>query len=964
MSVDLRPPRRLAKLTAPSSPAGLEDFHFMRPSPIAALALALIAASPAAAADAAFPHRDSDLPADPAVIYGQLENGLRYAILENDTPSDTAALRLRIDMGSLMEADDQRGLAHFLEHMAFNGSENVPEGEMVRILERAGLAFGPDTNAYTSFDETVYMLDLPETDAETLNTAFFLMSEIDDLLLEEEAIENERGVVLSEMRVRNTPGFRAAKTRYEFLYPEALISERFAIGVEDVLASAARERFDDIYRKYYRPERAFFVAVGDFEASDVEARIAEAFGDWTVAGDAGPDPDLGEIGPRGLEAAYFREPSLPTSVSLNFVRPYEAIPDTSETRLDETLRGLGNAILSRRFATISRREDAPFLSAGASHGNVYETAAMASVSAVTEPARWREALATLEQELRRAREHGFTQAELDEQVANLRTAYRDAAEGADTRQSASLAGAITGAFADDSVFVHPRNAHALFAEQADELTLEAVEAAFREEWRDSEPLIFLSTSADIADAEAAILAAYRDSAAEPVKPPPDAAAAEFAYQDFGAPGAVVSRETVEDLGIVRIRFDNNVMLNFKQTDFDQDAVVAQIRFGGGALETPEGGGGLRYLFSNTFAEGGVGAHSLDEIQRLMAGKSVGLNFSAGSDAFSASAATTPGDLQAQLRLWTAYMTDPAYRPESLAQFKQLYRVFYRTLDATPSGILQRDLAPLIHSGDSRFSLPGEAEVEAWSLDDARAYIEPARAGAALEIGVVGDITEAEAVSAVARTLGAIAERAPSRRGFEEARGVDFPLGGDAVTLRHDGEADQAMALVYWPAPDGRDAALARRLTLLSEIFQLKLTDRVREQEAAAYSPNAAYAGYREFPGYGYFRALLELDPADVEPFFDIVDELARDMREGRFDADELERARRPLLEDVEESEERNGYWLGVVGEAQTDPEALDRHRSRRADYESATLDELKALAAGQFDPGAAYRIRILPPETG
>ena len=934
---------------------------------VSALAMSLTAtAAPAAQSDEAaepdFPHQASDLPVDENVVYGELENGLRYAILENDTPTNTAALRMWIDMGALMEADDQRGLAHFIEHMAFNGSENVPEGDMVKILERTGLAFGPDTNAYTSFDETVYQLDLPETDEETLDTAFFLMSELDDLTMTESAIDNERGVVLSEKRVRNTPSFRNAEARYDFLFPDALAASRFPIGTEEVLSNAQRERFVDLYRKYYRPERAFFVAVGDFDAAEIEERIREAFGDWTVEGAEGPEPDLGGVGDRALSAGYFQEEGIPTSIAINVLDPYEAKADTLENRIEQTRRGLGNAILSRRFATISRQEDAPFLSASAGQGDFLETASIASVSAVTEPEKWGDALGVIENELRRAREFGFSQAELDEQIANMRTAYRNAAEQADTRQSVNLANSLVGSFSGDDVFVHPRDAYEIFEANADALSLEAVETAFREQWEGETPLLYLSTSQTLEEPEAEILDAYRAAASQEVEPREDDAAAEFAYQDFGEVGEVISREVVEDPDITRIRFANNVMLNFKQTDFEDDAVRVRMRFGGGALETPQGEGGQRFLFSNAYAQGGLGEHSFDEIQRLMAGKSVGLSFGATSDSFQASARTTPSDLEAQLELWAAYMTDPAYRPESLAQFQQLYRIFYKTLGSTPQGVMNRDVTQMIHSGDTRFGFPDEEEVETWSLDDSRAFIEPARQNAALEIGIVGDITEKEAVALVARTLGAIPERAAARSDFEDVRTVEFPETGETATVRHEGEADRALALVYWPAPDGQEARRARHMSLLAEIFQLKLTERVREQEAATYSPNAYYTGYRTYPGYGYFRVMLDLKPEDVDPFFEITEELAADMREGRFTGDELDRARRPLLENIEENQEQNGYWIGVVSEAQTDDQALMRHRTQRADYEDVTLETLKSLAAGQFDSANEYRVQILPPE--
>jgi len=917
--------------------------------------------APAAAQEEArFPHEVSDLAPDSEVRYGALDNGLRYAIMQNDTPSGGSALRLRVDMGSLMEAETQRGLAHFLEHMAFNGSANVPEGEMVKILERSGLAFGPDTNASTSFNETIYMLDLPESDAETLDTAFFLMSELDDLTLDAGAIDRERGVILSEKRVRNSPGLRAFVAQSEFLYPDALFPARLPIGVDEVLETAQRERFVDLYRRYYRPENVFFVAVGDFEPDAIETRIEEAFCDWTVEGEAGGEPELGGVAERGLEAGYFHDPALPTSVSINYVAPYEDRPDTTQTRREDLLRGLGNAILSRRFASMARGESPPFLNAGASYGELLETAASSSVATTVQAGGWREGLAAIEQELRRAVEFGFTHAELDEQLANVRTAYRNAADQSETRDTFALASAITGAFGGEDVFQHPDDALARFEAMEDSLTLEAVEAAFRAQWTDDTPLLYLTSSEPVDNAEQALIAAFEESRSTAVEAGEEAAAAEFAYADFGAPGAVATRETIEDLGVTTVVFDNNVRLNIKPTDFEDDSVLLKMRFGGGLRATPRDNAAAQFLFSNAFAEGGLGAHSADEVQRLFAGKSVSLNFGIETDAFNASAATTPDDLDDQLALWTAYMSDPGYRDEAFARFQQVYGVFYETLGGNPQSVVQRDVTRVLNSGDPRFGYPEPSEVAALSSEDGQALIEPARTQAALEVGVVGDVDVEAVIEAVAATLGALPARALERETYDEGRDVSFTDRTEPLSFTHEGEPDRGLALVYWPAPDASDEQRRRRLILLTEIFQLKLTERIREQEAATYSPSVGYSGSREFPGYGYIQATLDLQPEDVEPFFAVVDELAADMREGRFDADELERARRPLLESVEENQERNGYWLSFVAEAQTDPDGLERHRTVREDYESLTLEGLQAEAAAYWDPDTALRVSVLP----
>jgi zinc protease len=220
-----------------------------------------------------WPQVKSDLKADPAIRFGVLPNGMRYAIMRNATPPGQVSMRLRFDVGSLMERDDQQGLAHFLEHMAFNGSTNVPtRGDMVKDLERLGLAFGADTNAGTAFDATTYKFDLPKSDDQTVDTSLTLLREIaSNLTLDQTAMDQERGVILSEERLRGTPSYRITKQRYAFMMPGQLPPQRFPIGLVPVIQSAKADLLADIYHRYYRPERATLVIVGDIAPDAIEA---------------------------------------------------------------------------------------------------------------------------------------------------------------------------------------------------------------------------------------------------------------------------------------------------------------------------------------------------------------------------------------------------------------------------------------------------------------------------------------------------------------------------------------------------------------------------------------------------------------------------------------------------------------------------------------------------------------------
>ena len=912
--------------------------------------------------EAVWPHDASDLEPDPAVTYGQFDNGLRYIILENDTPTGTASLRMRIDAGSLNETEDQRGLAHFLEHMAFNGSENVPEGEMIKILERYGLAFGPDTNAFTSFDQVQYQLDLPSVDDELLDTGLFLMRETaGNLTLAPDAIDKERGVIIAEERARNSFGLRRLTDLLKFLGPDTPLAERLPIGELDIIETAPPEAFRAIYDSYYRPENITLVVAGDIDTSDIETRIRANFADWQPEGAAGPPAELGSVDPnRGLDAGFFYDPDVPTFISIAKVKPPVVEPDTSETRRRNLIRSIGNNILTRRLSRLSRQEDAVFIGGSAAHSSFFNAAETATLDLTTSPENWEAALALGEQELRRALEHGFTPAELAEQIANIRTSLKNAADQAATRTSTNLAATLASAIHEQDVFTTPQSGLERFEAFAGEISVEDVHAAFRAQWEGGGgPLIHLSNNVEIDDAREKILAAWTESGSVPVTPPEAAEQAAFAYTDFGQPGEVVSDTLIEDLGIRTLVFDNNVRLNLKKTDFEDAVIRISLRIGGGLLEFPADKDGLSVFMSVAFPQGGLEAHSIDELQTILAGRSVSSGLVAGEDSFGASLATTPDDFLLQMQVLAAGLTAPGYRPEAAAQYEQLVSVFLPTLDAEPGGILQRDVDRILRSGDVRFGIGSEEALLARNFDELKPVLDRALTEGAIEIGLVGDLDEAAVIAAVAETFGALPARLADPQSFDTARNVAFPTDSSPRTLTHAGPANKALALTYWPTTDNSDQKSTYVRNLLRAVLRLKLTDTLREELGATYSPGAGSNASGTYPGYGYLSATSEVNPADIDRVFEAVADIAADMAAGGISEDELQRARQPILENIEEARETNGSWLGIVDEAQTAPEFLERWRTSPDVYQSITVEDLTAAAIRWFDPDKALQVRIV-----
>ncbi len=488
---------------------------------LAFLLTSAVQASPAtlspAPSSATWAQTRGDLSPDPGVVFGVLSNGMRYAIMKNATPGGQTSLRLRVGSGSLEENDSEQGLAHVLEHMAFRGSTHVAADQMVKILQRKGLAFGPDTNAFTDWTQTVYMLDLPHSDADTLGTGLMLMRETaGNLTLDDKALSTERGVVLSEERLRDTPDYRAEKAQLDLFLHGQLASRRFPIGLVDVVKNAPDSLVRIFYEANYRPERTTLIAVGDFDPADVETRIKALFADWRPVGPPTVEPDLGQVQSRGAMVKLVEQPGASTRAVIAWARPYDASPDTADKERRETVEFLGLAVLNRRLGALARGEHPPFLGAGASFQNLFHSAKIAVVETVSPPAGWKESLGAAEREVRRLVAYGVTQAELDREIAEDRATLTTALAGAATRPTPSLASSLVDTVDGDEVFTSPASDLAVFESAVKGLTVEQVDAAVKAVFAGAGPLVELATPEPIAGGETEVAAQFAKAASEPL----------------------------------------------------------------------------------------------------------------------------------------------------------------------------------------------------------------------------------------------------------------------------------------------------------------------------------------------------------------------------------------------------------------------------------------------------------------
>ncbi|WP_271439063.1 M16 family metallopeptidase [Pontixanthobacter luteolus] len=931
-----------------------------------AAALSLVFAAPVLGQETAPPAQpvwafeESDVPVDPAFRFGALENGLRYIIRENNRPEGTALVRMQIGSGSLSERDEERGLAHFLEHMAFNGSRRIPEGEMIKLLEREGLAFGADTNASTGFENTSYRLDLPRNDPALLDTALMLMRETaSELNLNPDAIDRERGVILAERRDRRNYSQRETEDRFAFLTPGARYIDRFPIGIPEVLEQATADQFREFYAREYVPANTVLMIVGDFETDSVETAIRDHFSDWAAA----PLPVEPPVGPIALERAgetdIYLDPALSERVAIS--RNTAALDeiDTVASRQQNLLRQIGYRVINRRLQRLAQGEDAPFRSAGFGTGTIFEDGRTTNLIVDTADGGWAKGLEAAALTLRTALAFGFSDAEVSEQVARTRAGQENAVSAASTRRNSSLIRAASALIDDGIVPSTPQSSLERFERFAPYITPAAVLAAVRNDAaRLDNPMIRFRGRIAPDGGAAALRSSWNELASRKISRPETIAASQFAYTDFGPAGQVVSDEKDADLGIRKVRFANGVMLNLKQTDLSQDRISFRMNVDGGDLLNTRQNPLVTSLVA-AIPAGGLGKHSVDELQTILAGRNARITISSGSDTFVSSGTTTGRDLELQLQLLAATLTDPGYRKEAQTRYRRNVTNYFKTLDATPGNALSASLGSILSDADPRFSLQSEKALKERTFSQLRADIAGRLTGGALEIALVGDFDPEQAIGLVARTLGALPQRETEFQPYTEARNRQFTADRSQRIVTHQGEPDQALLRYTWPTRDDEDLREAQTLELLERVTRLWLQEELREKLGKAYSPTSSNALSGIFPGYGTFSITASVDVSDIEETRAAISRAVNALKEHAVDADTLARARQPLLEAYSNALKSNGSWLGLVDRGQSHPEDIARFLKSEDVIKGISAEDVRMMAERYLSEDAAVEVLVL-----
>ena len=919
---------------------------------------------------------DAPLAFDPTVVRGTLSNGLVYYVKHNEEPRDRAHLSLIVKAGSILEEEDQRGLAHFVEHMAFNGTERFAKQEIVEYLESIGSNFGPDVNASTGFDSTQYFVEIPTDDPEILEKAFQILSQwAFAIAFAPDEVELERGVILEEWRLSRGFGARFQDNWFPLIFGDSRYNERAPIGLPEVFENAPAQRLVDFYQRWYRPDLMAVIAVGDFDVEAIEAKVRQYFapppeGEAEQAAAAvGPPTDRPRYGvPEHDEPRVnvFSDPEAPaTQMFLLRKLPPDSGDDVAALRRIIVDR-LAFMMLNARFFERGQAEDPPYLGASGARGSFVEAIDLVQFGAWVEQDAVEPGFTALLEETQRARQHGFTQSELDREKTNLLSAAERVYKERDQLESANLAREYTDHFLSGIPVPGVEAEWALYQALLPEISLAEVDAVAAT-WSEPGNTVLLVMRPEGTDGksdeelESELQARLAAADTLEVEPYEDEVADVPLMATIPAAGAITSEEAIESIDAVKWTLSNGITVIAKQTDFKNDEVIFGAFSPGGHSLVDDADHVSATHAAALISGSGVGPHDNVALDKLLAGKRVSVSPYISELYEGLNGRSSPEDIETLFQLIHLYATEHRLDPVYFSTYETSLRTSAETRADQPDAVFSDTLNSAYSQNHFR-RRPLTLEL----LDELS--LERAEAVYADRFADLGDATFVFVGAFDWETLRSLTETyvasLPTTGRVEQWRdvGIERPSGLEEHVVRIGIEPRSRTAVVF-----AGDMAWSRQealtLTLMGEMLQIRLRESLREALGGTYSVGAISRASR-LPDPEYlFYVVFGSDPARADELFDaIFDEIdwLRDGGEQEYLDTAKELLRTPRAEQLRE----NSFWINQI-------EAVAQRNgefSAILDFEdrldAVTLEQVSAAARLYLTDDRYLRVLLLPEEDG
>jgi zinc protease len=903
-------------------------------------------------------YRGSDIPQDKEWTFGELANGVRYAVRRNAVPSRQVSIRVAIDAGSLMETASEKGFAHFNEHLSFRGSKFVADEEAKRVWQRLGATFGSDTNALTSPTQTIYKLDLPSATPAGLEESVKILSGMmTGAFLIPAAVDTERRTVLAELREGLSPQQRIGDSVAQTFFAGQGLGMGSPIGTPETLNAATAASLRAFRDRWYRPDQTIIAIAGDTDPKILEGLIKQYFSDWKAVGPP-PKADFGKPDPAAPRAKVIVEPGQPVMVNLAVLRPWFQKNDTVEYNRGKLIDSLALRIVNRRLERAARLGGS-FLQASIDQDDVSRSVDGTFIQVVPLGADWKAAVRDVRAAIADAMTNPSSQDEIDREAAEFAAALQNQVDTAPTQQSGDLADMITEAVNIRETVASPEVARDVFAVMKDRLTPAAIIASTRRLLDGTPMRAVLTVPTADPKAEADLLAALTAEVKPGVASVSQAPVNFARVPTLGPAGQVTARRGLNGLPVTYVTLSNGVnLILFKQPE-QVGKVFVNVRFGNGYRALPARKPTLAWAAPSALISSGIGDLGQEELDRLTSARRLNMVIDIGEDAFVLRAATRASDLADQLKLLSAKLERPGWDPAPVNRARAAALLGIETVGASPQSVLGRELPLLLRKGDARFAPPTRKDIAKLTPNAFRKLWEPLLASGPVEVFIIGDFDVQQAVDAAAATFGAMAPRK-----VLSARSPDpKPFGPAAIPIvrTHRGSSEQAAAVLAWPTGGGlADIYESRKLDILADIFGDRLFDQLREAEGASYTPGVSSSWPTGFESGGSFVVMAQLKPERIDTFFRISRAVAADFINKPVTSDELVRALTPMRQSLDRAANGSGLWMTQLAGSSTDPTKLNSLRTLWSDFARITPAELQVTAKRWLVPEKSLAMVVVP----
>ena len=854
------------------------------------------------------------LPLDTAIKTGKLANGFTYYIRRNTEPKNRAQLYLAVKVGSILENDDQRGLAHFMEHMSFNGTKNFPKNELVNYLQKSGVRFGADLNAYTSFDETVYQLPIPTDDPELFKNGLQIMRDwAQDASLDPTEIEKERGVVLEEKRLGKGAGERMQNKYLPMLLNNSRYSNRLPIGTEEVLKNFKPETLRQFYKDWYRPDLQALIVVGDINVKEVEQMIKEKFSNLKTSSKSRPRTEYTIPLLNKNQFIAVTDKEFPyTVVQILIKHPETKLKTTTDLR-NANIRSLYNQMMGARFSELMKQANPPFLQAGSSIGGFLAGLDVASAVVYAKPGELENGLKAVLAEIERVKLFGFTQTELDRAKQSYLTSMEASFKERDKTSSESYVQEYVRLFLDGEASPGINYEYNFAKQVMPGITLAEVNGMAKKYLVDkNRDVLIMAPEKEAAtlpsettinkwltDAKNEKLTAYVDQVSDKpllaVKP---------------VPGKVVAEKKVTEIDVTELTLSNGVKVILKPTDFKNDEINFSGFSPGGTSLYPDSDFQSASYASTIVTRGGVGEFNSIQLPKLLSGKRASVNPYIGERTEGINGFAAPKDLETALQLTYLYFTAPRKDQEMFQALIAQQKGVLANRSSDPNSVFADTVSAVLGNYNIRRTGPTLQKLEQINLDRAfEIYKDRFSDASDFTFTFVGSFKVEEIKPLLEQYLGAL----PSKNRTEAAKdlGIVPPSGKISKTVYKGQEPKATVRLVFSGDYIYNDET-NNQLDALGEVLQIKLIERLREEESGVYSPGARMS-YMKSPRNRYsFTVSFGSSPENVDKLVAAtLDEINKVKTNGAQAAD-IEKFLAEERRSTETQLKQNGFWLGYL----------------------------------------------------